>query len=167
MSAILEIQGISKAFGGLQALRDFDLQVGEKDLIGIIGPNGAGKTTVFNLITGFIRPDSGRSRAERREHHPPQAFPDREPGVVPHLSTGGPFQGDDRPGERDDPLFLPPGQRPENQGRKALEDRHEIPRGRGPGQPVQRKSQKSGLRGIAPAGHRPGHGHSTRHSSSG
>jgi len=59
MSAILEIRGISKAFGGLQALRGFDLEVNEKDLIGIIGPNGAGKTTVFNLITGFIRPDSG------------------------------------------------------------------------------------------------------------
>jgi branched-chain amino acid transport system ATP-binding protein len=59
MDAILEIQGISKAFGGLQALRNFDLQVKKKDLIGIIGPNGAGKTTVFNLLTGFIRPDSG------------------------------------------------------------------------------------------------------------
>jgi branched-chain amino acid transport system ATP-binding protein len=59
MDGILEIRGVSKAFGGLQALRGFDLQVKEKDLIGIIGPNGAGKTTVFNLITGFIRPDSG------------------------------------------------------------------------------------------------------------
>jgi branched-chain amino acid transport system ATP-binding protein len=59
MDAILEIHGISKAFGGLQALRNFDLHVKKKDLIGIIGPNGAGKTTVFNLITGFIRPDSG------------------------------------------------------------------------------------------------------------
>jgi branched-chain amino acid transport system ATP-binding protein len=59
MDAVLEIRGISKAFGGLQALLNFDLQVKEKDLIGIIGPNGAGKTTIFNLITGFIRPDSG------------------------------------------------------------------------------------------------------------
>jgi branched-chain amino acid transport system ATP-binding protein len=59
MNSILEIRGISKSFGGLQAVSDFDLQVRERDLIGIIGPNGAGKTTVFNLITGFIRPDSG------------------------------------------------------------------------------------------------------------
>jgi branched-chain amino acid transport system ATP-binding protein len=59
-SDLLEIQSISKAFGGLQAVSKFDLQVKEKDIIGIIGPNGAGKTTVFNLITGFIRPDSGK-----------------------------------------------------------------------------------------------------------
>ncbi len=62
MDPILEIRGISKAFGGLQAVSNFDLQVRPKDLIGIIGPNGAGKTTVFNLITGFIRPDSGEVR---------------------------------------------------------------------------------------------------------
>jgi branched-chain amino acid transport system ATP-binding protein len=59
MDSILDIQGISKSFGGLQAVNNFDLQVNEEDLIGIIGPNGAGKTTVFNLITGFIRPDAG------------------------------------------------------------------------------------------------------------
>jgi ABC-type branched-subunit amino acid transport system ATPase component len=43
MDSILDIQGISKSFGGLQAVNNFDLQVNEKDLIGIIGPNGAGK----------------------------------------------------------------------------------------------------------------------------
>jgi branched-chain amino acid transport system ATP-binding protein len=59
MDPILEIKGMSKAFGGLQAVFNFDLNVKQRDLIGIIGPNGAGKTTVFNLITGFIRPDSG------------------------------------------------------------------------------------------------------------
>jgi len=62
MDAVLEIQGMSKAFGGLQAVKNFDLQVRKGDLIGIIGPNGAGKTTVFNMITGFIRPDSGEVR---------------------------------------------------------------------------------------------------------
>lgn len=59
MDAVLEIRGVSKAFGGLQAVLNFDLQVRPRDLIGIIGPNGAGKTTVFNMMTGFIRPDSG------------------------------------------------------------------------------------------------------------
>ncbi len=59
MEAILEIKELSKAFGGLQALFEFDMEVRKGDLIGLIGPNGAGKTTIFNLITGFIKPDSG------------------------------------------------------------------------------------------------------------
>jgi len=59
MDPILEIKGLSKAFGGLKALVDFALRVHQRELIGIIGPNGAGKTTIFNLITGFIRADSG------------------------------------------------------------------------------------------------------------
>ncbi|UCD81995.1 MAG: ATP-binding cassette domain-containing protein, partial [Desulfobacterales bacterium] len=59
MEAILDIRGLSKAFGGLRALSEFSLTVNRGDLVGIIGPNGAGKTTIFNLITGFIRPDSG------------------------------------------------------------------------------------------------------------
>ena len=62
MEAILEIKTLSKAFGGLQAVQGFNLTVRPKDLVGIIGPNGAGKTTIFNLITGFIRPDSGEIR---------------------------------------------------------------------------------------------------------
>lgn len=59
MDPILEIRHLSKAFGGLQAITDLDLQVYPGDLVGVIGPNGAGKTTLFNLITGFIRTDSG------------------------------------------------------------------------------------------------------------
>jgi branched-chain amino acid transport system ATP-binding protein len=62
MTTILEIKQLSKAFGGLQALLDFDLSVNAGDLVGIIGPNGAGKTTLFNLITGFLSPDSGEVR---------------------------------------------------------------------------------------------------------
>jgi branched-chain amino acid transport system ATP-binding protein len=59
MEPLLEIRNLSKAFGGLQAVTSFDLQVNPGDLVGVIGPNGAGKTTLFNLITGFIRSDSG------------------------------------------------------------------------------------------------------------
>jgi branched-chain amino acid transport system permease protein len=50
---------VSKAFGGLKAVRDVSLQVRQGEILGIIGPNGAGKTTLFNLLNGFIRPDSG------------------------------------------------------------------------------------------------------------
>lgn len=56
---ILNINGISKAFGGVQAMSDvsFDLYPGE--ILGVIGPNGSGKTTLVNLTSGFIRPDRG------------------------------------------------------------------------------------------------------------
>lgn len=60
MSKILEVKGLSKAFGGLQALLDFHMEVAQGELVGIIGPNGAGKTTLFNLMTGFLKPDKGQ-----------------------------------------------------------------------------------------------------------
>lgn len=56
---LLKLHRINKAFGGLVAVRDFNLLVQPGELVGLIGPNGAGKTTVFNLITGIYRPDSG------------------------------------------------------------------------------------------------------------
>jgi branched-chain amino acid transport system ATP-binding protein len=59
---LLEINGLTQRFGGLQALTDFSLDIWEHDLIGLIGPNGAGKTTVFNLVSGFYRPTCGDIR---------------------------------------------------------------------------------------------------------
>ena len=59
MEAILDIRDVSKSFGGIKAISHLDMKVYPRDLVGIIGPNGAGKTTVFNVITGFIPPDSG------------------------------------------------------------------------------------------------------------
>lgn len=59
---ILEIIDLRKAFGGLVAVRDLDLAVGEGDVVGLIGPNGSGKTTSFNLISGYLAPDAGRIR---------------------------------------------------------------------------------------------------------
>ncbi|MFO7650907.1 MAG: ABC transporter ATP-binding protein [bacterium] len=59
MSALLETRGLTKAFGGLVAVRDFDLALAPGELVGLIGPNGAGKTTVFNLITGMYVPTGG------------------------------------------------------------------------------------------------------------
>ncbi|MBC8077500.1 MAG: ATP-binding cassette domain-containing protein, partial [Chloroflexales bacterium] len=57
--ALLEITGLTRAFGGLTAVNRLDLQVERGELVSVIGPNGAGKTTLFNLITGLDRPDSG------------------------------------------------------------------------------------------------------------
>ncbi len=59
MSALLEVRGISKSFGGLQALQDCSLTVEDGSITALIGPNGSGKTTLFNIITGYVTPDSG------------------------------------------------------------------------------------------------------------
>jgi branched-chain amino acid transport system ATP-binding protein len=57
--AILEVQGLTKSFGGLRAVHNLSFNVDKGEIVGIIGPNGAGKTTSFSLITGFVTPDRG------------------------------------------------------------------------------------------------------------
>jgi len=56
---VLETKKLSRFFGGLKAVADFNLRLEEGELVGLIGPNGAGKTTVFNLITGMYAPSEG------------------------------------------------------------------------------------------------------------
>ena len=59
MEQVLAIKRLTKCFGGLKAVSNFDLEIAEGGLVGLIGPNGAGKTTVFNLVTGIYSPDGG------------------------------------------------------------------------------------------------------------
>jgi branched-chain amino acid transport system ATP-binding protein len=59
MNTILELQGLTRRFGGVTAVDALSLSVNEGELVSIIGPNGAGKTTVFNLVTGLDAPDTG------------------------------------------------------------------------------------------------------------
>ena len=57
--ALLEVKGLNKSFGGIQAVQDCTFAIEEGAIVSLIGPNGAGKTTVFNLITGLLSSDSG------------------------------------------------------------------------------------------------------------
>ena len=59
MPALLQLDKATIRFGGLTAVSELDLQIGQNELIGLIGPNGAGKTTAFNLITGVYQPTTG------------------------------------------------------------------------------------------------------------
>ena len=56
---VLRVNGLSKAFGGVDAVRDVSFDVAAGELVALIGPNGAGKTTCFNLVNGQLRPDAG------------------------------------------------------------------------------------------------------------
>jgi branched-chain amino acid transport system ATP-binding protein len=64
--SLLEVRGLAKRFGGLQALRDLSFSVDAGETVGLIGPNGAGKTTVFALVSGFLEPDAGDIRFRGR-----------------------------------------------------------------------------------------------------
>ncbi len=57
--ALLQINGLTHFFGGLTAVEDFNLELGEDETVGLIGPNGAGKSTIFNLVCGLYRPSEG------------------------------------------------------------------------------------------------------------
>ncbi|HEY4457662.1 MAG TPA: ABC transporter ATP-binding protein [Pseudonocardiaceae bacterium] len=62
MTALLEVDGLSRSFGAVRALRDASLRVERGSITALIGPNGSGKTTLFNVVTGYLKADAGRVR---------------------------------------------------------------------------------------------------------
>jgi ABC-type uncharacterized transport system ATPase subunit len=86
VSAFLEVEGLSKDFGGLRAVAELDLVLAEGELLCIIGPNGCGKTTLFNLLSGQFPPSSGSIRFRDR------SISGLEPFEVSRLGIGRKFQ---------------------------------------------------------------------------
>ena len=82
----LDVVRLSKSFGGVRALDNISFYLEEGETVSIIGPNGAGKTTVFNLITGFYRPDAGSVRFLGKE------ITRVPPYRLPHMGMGRTFQ---------------------------------------------------------------------------
>jgi ABC-type branched-subunit amino acid transport system ATPase component/ABC-type branched-subunit amino acid transport system permease subunit len=64
---VLEIRNLSRSFGGLKAVQNVSFKLRRNEILGIIGPNGAGKTTLFNLLNGFLRPDTGEILLDGRD----------------------------------------------------------------------------------------------------
>ncbi|MBW6393824.1 MAG: ABC transporter ATP-binding protein [Thermus sp.] len=75
MGKVLEVIRVSKRFLGLQALKEVSLHLEEGEILAVIGPNGAGKSTLLNLLSGLLRPDSGRILFQGQDitHLPPEA----------------------------------------------------------------------------------------------
>jgi len=67
---VLNVKGVNKRFGGLQALSEVGIQITRGQIYGLIGPNGAGKTTFFNVITGLYQPDSGSFELDGKPYSP-------------------------------------------------------------------------------------------------
>ncbi|HTJ66416.1 MAG TPA: ABC transporter ATP-binding protein [Actinospica sp.] len=86
MTALLEVRGVSKSFGGLRAIDDCSFLVEEGSIAGLIGPNGSGKTTMFNVITGYERADAGSVLLGGQE------VTNAPPGRIASLGIGRTFQ---------------------------------------------------------------------------
>jgi branched-chain amino acid transport system ATP-binding protein len=86
MSAVLETQNLTKRFGGLTAVKDVSIRVGEREVHAIIGPNGAGKSTMVNLLTGHLPPSAGKILFRGKD------ITGTAPQNISHLGIGRSFQ---------------------------------------------------------------------------
>lgn len=91
MAGAVEVSGLSKRYGGLQALSEVDLVVNEGEFFGLLGPNGAGKTTLISILAGLIRPTSGSARIMGFDVARDYRRARRSLGVVPQELVFDPF----------------------------------------------------------------------------
>jgi len=89
---VLNVDQLTLAFGGLQAVSGFNLILNQGELVGLIGPNGAGKTTVFNLLTGVYRPDNGRILLYTAPDTPGRNIAGFKPHQITRLGLARTFQ---------------------------------------------------------------------------
>ena len=89
----LQLQSVSKRFGGLTAVRDVSMQVEQGALVSLIGPNGAGKTTLFAMISGFLEPDNGVIKYQGKTINGLQPHRICRLGVVRTFQIVQPFAG--------------------------------------------------------------------------
>jgi len=90
--AMLAVKGLSKSFGGLQAVADLSFAVEKGAIIGLIGPNGAGKTTIFNLVAGFLSPSAGQVLLEGKSLVGIKPYAITRMGVARTFQTVKPFR---------------------------------------------------------------------------
>jgi ABC-type branched-subunit amino acid transport system ATPase component/ABC-type branched-subunit amino acid transport system permease subunit len=89
---ILEVRNLSRSFGGLKAVQNVSFKLHRNEILGIIGPNGAGKTTLFNLLNGFLRPDTGEVLLEGQDVFARKPHELCEAGVARTFQIMRPFQ---------------------------------------------------------------------------
>ena len=82
IETVLNVQGVSKRFGGLQALSDVGMKIQTGQVYGLIGPNGAGKTTFFNVLTGLYTPDAGTFELGGSAYKPEQVHEVAKSGIA-------------------------------------------------------------------------------------
>jgi branched-chain amino acid transport system ATP-binding protein len=93
VNALLQARGLSKRFGGLLAVSEVDLDLHPGRLLGVIGPNGAGKSTMINLLTGHIRPTTGRVLVDGRDLTAARPWRLAHAGVARTFQIVKPFRG--------------------------------------------------------------------------
>ncbi|MBZ0125028.1 MAG: ABC transporter ATP-binding protein, partial [Rhodocyclaceae bacterium] len=91
MNPAIRIEGVTKRFGGVQALAGVDLEIPQGEFFGLLGPNGAGKTTLISALAGLVRPDAGRLAVMGHDVVSDYRAARRQLGVVPQELVFDPF----------------------------------------------------------------------------